>query len=199
MLEATDKPDHESRVVANDHVALKLWLRMLTCTSLIEARIRRELRRSFESTLPRFDLMAQLERCSDGLRMVELSHRLMVTGGNVTGLADQLQTEGLLARESVVSDRRATRLRLTGPGRRRFADMARAHEDWVAEMFDTLSREEQTQLLALLAKLKLGLKLAPATTTNSSTTIKPGSVTAKATGARRREKPASPRSTRRRS
>ena len=89
--------------------------------------------------------------------MSELSARLMVTGGNITGLADQLESEGLIARERVADDRRATRLRLTPQGTRRFAEMAATHEGWVVEMFGTLSRDEQTQLMTLLARLKGGL------------------------------------------
>jgi DNA-binding MarR family transcriptional regulator len=148
--------DHETRLDADDHFALKLWLRILTCSNLIEARIRNALRRDFASTLPRFDLLAQLDR-EDGLKMSELSQRLMVTGGNVTGLADQLQQEGWLVREPVEHDRRATRLRLTVAGRERFAGMARTHEGWVVDMLGCLSRDEQRQLHALLGKLKLGL------------------------------------------
>ncbi len=149
--------DHESRVVAADHAALKLWLRLLTCTNLIEAALGQRLRKGFASTLPRFDLLAQLEREPDGLRMSELSRRLMVTGGNITGLADQLEAEGLLVREPVAHDRRAIRLRLTPGGRTRFGDMAREHEAWVADMLASLSPAEQQTLRSLLGKLKGGL------------------------------------------
>lgn len=149
--------DHESRVQAHDHTALKLWLRLLTCTSLIEGSVRRRLRSEFASTLPRFDLLAQLERHPQGLRMSELSQRLMVTGGNVTGLADQLEAEGWITREPVADDRRSIRLRLSASGRRRFAEMAAGHERWVISLFDALSRDEQQQLHALLGKLKPGL------------------------------------------
>lgn len=149
--------DQESRVVAHDHTALKLWLRLLTCTTLIEASVGQRLRRRFGSTLPRFDLLAQLYRTPDGLRMSELSRRLMVTGGNVTGLADQLEHEGFLLREPVPGDRRAIRLRLTPDGRARFADMAGAHESWVISLLSDLGAAEQRTLLALLGKLKTGL------------------------------------------
>jgi DNA-binding MarR family transcriptional regulator len=149
--------DHETRLADDDHVAVKLWLRILTCSSMIESRIRNNLRREFDSTLPRFDLLAQLER-EDGLKMSELSQRLMVTGGNVTGLADQLEREGWLTREAVENDRRATRLKLTEPGRDRFADMAATHEAWVIALLSALSRDEQLQLYALLGKLKLGVQ-----------------------------------------
>jgi DNA-binding MarR family transcriptional regulator len=148
--------DHETRLEADDHLALKLWLRILTCANLIEARIRQNLRHDFDCTLPRFDLLAQLER-ADGLKMSELSQRLMVTGGNVTGLADQLQHEGWLVREPVENDRRATRLRLTDAGRDRFTGIARTHEGWVLDLLAALSRDEQQQLHTLLGKLKLGL------------------------------------------
>lgn len=149
--------DHETRLQAHDHTALKLWLRLLTCTNLIESSVRQLLRSDFASTLPRFDLLAQLERHPQGLRMSELSQRLMVTSGNITGLADQLEAEGLLSREPVSDDRRSIRLRLSPAGRRRFAEMAAGHERWVVSLFEGLSRHEQGQLLALLGKLKPAL------------------------------------------
>jgi len=165
--------DHETRLESDDHFALKLWLRLLTCSNLIETGIRHHLRREFDCTLPRFDLLAQLDR-ADGLKMNELSQRLMVTGGNVTGLADQLQHEGWLVREPVQHDRRATRLRLTAAGRERFSSMAQTHEGWVAEMLDALSRDEQRQLHALLGKLKSGLPTArpPNPSGGSSRTVR---------------------------
>ncbi len=149
--------DHETRLQEHDHSALRLWLRLLTCTSLIEASVRQVLRTDFDSTLPRFDLLAQLDRHPDGLRMSELSQRLMVTGGNITALADQLESEGLLRREPASDDRRTIRLTLSPLGRKRFAEMAAGHERWVVSLFEGLSLEERNQLLALLAKLKPGL------------------------------------------
>jgi DNA-binding MarR family transcriptional regulator len=99
--------DAESRVHDEHHETLRLWLRLLTCTLTIEGKVRAGLRERFATTLPRFDLMAQLERNPRGLKMGELSRRLMVTGGNVTGITDQLVAEGLVRREPIVGDRRA--------------------------------------------------------------------------------------------
>ena len=146
--------DHESRARHEDHEALRLWLRLLTCTNLIEAAVRSELRRDFDCTLPRFDLMAQLERSPAGLRMGELSRRLMVTGGNVTGITDQLVREGLVTREAPPDDRRAFVVRLTAAGRRSFLRMAESHEAWVVKLVSGLSAAERRQLFELLAKLK---------------------------------------------
>ena len=146
--------DHESRARHEDHEALRLWLRLLTCTNLIEAAVRSELRRDFDCTLPRFDLMAQLERHPEGLRMGELSKRLMVTGGNVTGITDQLVREGLVTRAAPPDDRRAFVVRLTPAGRRQFLRMAESHEAWVVKLFSGLPAPERRQLHALLARLK---------------------------------------------
>jgi DNA-binding MarR family transcriptional regulator len=148
------RSDRESISRADDHRALRIWLRLLTCTQLIEGQVRSRLRNRFATTLPRFDLMAQLERHPEGLKMNALSRMLMVTGGNVTAIVDQLEKEGLVERLDEPGDRRAFRVRLTRAGDRGFGEMARAHEEWVVELLAGLSRREHDDLLKLLAKLK---------------------------------------------
>jgi DNA-binding MarR family transcriptional regulator len=146
--------DREFIARREDHSALRIWLRLLTCTQLIERRVRSRLREEFGTTLPRFDLMAQLDRYREGLKMNELSRLLMVTGGNVTAIVDQLEKEGLVERLDEPADRRAFRIRLTRGGAKTFTEMARAHEHWVVELLAGLSRREQDELLKLLAKVK---------------------------------------------
>ena len=146
--------DRETIARADDHRALRIWLRLLTCPPMIERRVRSGLREEFATTLPRFDLMAQLERHRAGLKMNELSRMLMVTGGNVTAIVDQLEKEGQVERLDEPADRRAFRIRLTKSGEKGFAEMARAHEQWVVELLGGLSRREQEDLLKLLAKVK---------------------------------------------
>lgn len=152
--------DIESRVLDDHHQAIKLWLRMLACTTRIENVIRQRLRSEFGTTLPRFDLLAQLDREPEGLSMGELSVRMMVTGGNVTGIVDQLEGEGLVVREDHPSDRRAFRVRLTPAGRRQFRRMASVHEAWIVELFDGWSATQKTQVHGLLATLKQHLAAA---------------------------------------
>lgn len=151
--------DHETRATDQDHEALRLWLRMLTCTNIVESRLRNALRTHFDSTLPRFDLMAQLERNPDGLKMKELSQRLMVTGGNVTGLTDKLVDEGLVERRDDPRDRRAYSVHLTAQGKQLFSKMADEHEGWVIGLFSGLEHDEKIQFLGLLNKLKRHLNL----------------------------------------
>ena len=146
--------DIEARAHSEHPEALRLWLRLLTCTQLVEKQVRTLLRERFDTTLPRFDLMAQLERSSEGLKMNELSRRMMVTGGNVTGITDQLVAEGLVERINVEGDRRAWRVRLTPRGRKLFNEMAQQHEDWIVEAFSGLSAKEIAQLHKLLGKVK---------------------------------------------
>src|SRR5579862_6969317 len=96
--------DTETRLHDDHHLSVRLWLRMLACTNRIENCVRQKLQANFATTLPRFDLMAQLERAAEGLKMSELSQRMMVTGGNVTGITDGLEKEGLVVREVDAND-----------------------------------------------------------------------------------------------
>lgn len=148
------RTDLETRASDDHHLALKVWLRLLACTTRIESEVRARLRAEFETTLPRFDLMAQLERAPAGLTMSELSRRLMVTGGNITGITDMLEAEGLVARVDHPTDRRAYTVKLTAAGRRVFAKMAAAHERWVVGLLNGLDVQEQEQLYRTLARLK---------------------------------------------
>jgi DNA-binding MarR family transcriptional regulator len=127
---------------------------MLATNRLVETRTRRLLQERFSTTLPRFDLMAQLERSPQGLRMNELSRRMMVTGGNVTGITDMLEQEGLVERVADPADRRVWRVRLTRLGRRAFAAMAQEHERWIVEAFAELSTREMNAMAGLLGRLK---------------------------------------------
>ena len=144
----------EARGHSEHPQALRLWLRMLTLTQLIEKQVRTQLREQWGTTLPRFDLMAQLERKPDGLKMNELSRRMRVTGGNVTGITDQLVGEGLVERVDVEGDRRAFHVRLTPRGRVLFGEMARQHEIWIVAAFQGLSPGEVEALHQLLGKVK---------------------------------------------
>jgi len=144
---AFERPEHHRD-------ELRLWLRLLTCSTLIETQVRRRLRDHFDVTLPRFDLMAQLDRSVEGLKMGELSRRMMVTGGNVTGITDMLEVEGLVVREPDPSDRRACRVRLTPEGIRQFRRMAAEHERWVIGLLDGLSPRQRDQLVELLGAVK---------------------------------------------
>jgi len=134
--------------------ALRLWLRALTFTNMVERRVRTRLRTDFEVTLPRFDVMAALYDTPEGLSMGEVSRQLMVSNGNVTGIVERLEREGLVGRQTRPDDRRSQMVRLTGAGRATFAEMAEAHEGWISSMLSSLSGEEAEQLKYLLGKAK---------------------------------------------
>jgi DNA-binding MarR family transcriptional regulator len=159
---------HEHNVLAdahahdNDRVALRAWLRMLACTNLIERRVRAGLRDAFATTLPRFDVLAQLDTAMAesprGLTMSELSRRLMVTNGNLTSLVERLVHEKLVSRVTSPTDRRTQLVRLTSAGKRALDAMTPEHRAWIDDMFATLTQEERMQLHTILGKLKENLQ-----------------------------------------
>ncbi|MHC5652787.1 MarR family winged helix-turn-helix transcriptional regulator [Stappia sp. ICDLI1TA098] len=165
--------DAETRLHGDgDHqTELRLWLRLLTCANLIETDIRSQLRAEFDVTLPRFDLMAQLERTQDGLTLGELSRRMMVSAGNVTGLVERLVQDGLVERRPAPGDRRSALVSLTAAGRASFEGMAHAHGDWIGEIFAGLEPADMEALMRLLAKTKasaMAAALKPATVTQDT-------------------------------
>ena len=153
--------DAETKVVerpADHQLELRLWLRLLTCTTLVEGEIRRQLRQECGVTLPRFDLMAQLDKAREGMTLGELSRRMMVSNGNLTGLTERLVTQGLLYRRASEADRRAQIVKLSKAGRRAFRAMARAHAAWVAALFAELDLCDLELLMGLLARTKSSVR-----------------------------------------
>jgi DNA-binding MarR family transcriptional regulator len=137
---------------------LRLWLRLLTCTTLIETEVRRRLRLQFDTTLPRFDLMAALDRAPHGLTPGEVSRRMMVSSGNVTGLAARLEAEGYIERRAHATDGRAQLLVLTDRGLREFRRLSGAHEQWIADLLGDLRAEDRHLLFGLLERTKSSVR-----------------------------------------
>ncbi|WP_077000713.1 MarR family winged helix-turn-helix transcriptional regulator [Variovorax sp. KK3] len=157
LLSDAQELGHEARAGIGDHAVLKLWLRMLASTAQVESEIRKRLRENFDISLARFDYMAQLYRYREGLKMRVLSRYLMVTGGNVTGLTDELEREGMVQRSASPEDRRAWIVSLTAKGRRSFEAMAKAHEEWLLELFGGLDEKAVQQVYAHLGALRVHL------------------------------------------
>ncbi len=145
----------EARATAEDHSAVRLWLRILSCSMQIEQHIRGRLRDRFGTTLPRFDYLAQLDRHPRGLRLNTLSRYLMVTGGNVTALTTQLIDDGWVERLPDPTDGRSSIVRLTAVGRRRFLRMAVEHERWLVELLDGFDAPHRDALYEQLGRLRV--------------------------------------------
>jgi DNA-binding MarR family transcriptional regulator len=146
--------DPETRLDGAEQDSLRLWLRLFTCTKLIERDIDSVLKREFGSSLPRFDVLAQLDRAAGGLRMGELSARTLSTGGNVTWLVAALESDGFVSRRVSAKDKRAVQVKLTAAGRRHFHRMATVHESLIAERFGSLCSDDRRTLYALLGTVK---------------------------------------------
>lgn len=139
---------------------LRLWLRLLTCSTLIEAEVRRRLREEFGFTLPRFDLLAQLERAEEGMVLGELSRRMMVSPGNMTDLVERLIESGHVSRTPLRSDRRVQVVALTALGRARFRAMADRHAEWISGFFAGMPSEDIGRLTEELGRLKHSVRTA---------------------------------------
>ena len=149
--------DLETRGAASGHGDLRLWLRMMAVHKLVTNEARRRLRIAFNMSLSRFDLMAQLESTRAGLRMGEISNRLMVTTGNITGLTDELEADGLVERAADPRSRRASLVRLTPKGRKLFRAAAKANAAWIAEFFSVLSTKDKKMMFEFFGEQKVFL------------------------------------------
>jgi DNA-binding MarR family transcriptional regulator len=147
----------EARAASDDHLSLRVWLRLLACSTQIETEIRSRLRKRFGMSLARFDYLAQLHRHREGLRMNALSRYLMVTGGNVTGLTDELEKDGFVTRDDDPDDRRSFIVRLTPQGRHAFEAIAAEHEAWLVELFEGIDATAQQTLHEQLGRLRVQL------------------------------------------
>lgn len=143
----------------NGHLELRLWLRMVSCSMKMESILSQRLRKEFNISMARFDVMSRLERYPDGLTMSELSRRLIVSNGAITGLVDKLAEAGLVTRREDPDDRRSMIVRLTRKGRDNFLRMARRHEEWVVSILGELSGEAQSELMQNLTLLQRNLDL----------------------------------------
>lgn len=135
-------------------IDVRVWLRLLSCVTVIEKRLRRRLIAQYDTTLPRFDVMAALERSPEGVSMGELSQALLVSNGNVTALVKQLESDGYVSSNPAPEDRRSSIVLLTDRGRAHFAELAAVHRQWIQGMFAAVSDDDQLELYELLAKLK---------------------------------------------
>ncbi len=137
---------------------LRLWLKLLKASSLIEDEVRRRLRAECDWTLPRFDVMSALARNPDGLKMSEISKQLRVSNGNVTVVVDKLVKEGLALRLAVPGDRRANLVRLTNKGQNVFSGHAKMHESWVNELLSGLNADDIDGMILRLDHLTSSLE-----------------------------------------
>ena len=146
------RPAHDDG--GSEHIEIRIWLRLLACSTRIENALKSRLRRDFGTSLARFDVLAQLDRFEHGLTMTELSRRLLVSNGAVTGLVDKLVADELVAREDHLTDKRTVIVQLTPEGRAQFRRMALRHEEWVISLLGDLSHEARVELLGNLTLLK---------------------------------------------
>ena len=140
--------------IPSDKEGLRLWLRIVSCTQMVEQEIRAMLRDKFDTTLPRFELLSALDRVPDGLSMGELSSWLMVTKGNVTGIAERLSEDGFIKRNPTPTDRRSFCVTLTPKGKKLYAQMEEEYEQLLNKLFSDVSLDDSDTFTGVLSKVK---------------------------------------------
>ncbi len=148
---AENAPDPDQ---SDSKLRLRLWLTLLKSTRHLENDLRNRLRQEFNTTLPRFDVMATLQKSGGGLKMSQLSSQLMVSNGNVTGIVDRLVADGLVVRVSIKDDRRATLVQLTPKGEDVFSELAETHEGWVSDLLADLGDAEIEAAMTMLSRIR---------------------------------------------
>lgn len=133
---------------------LRMWVRLLTCAKIGEKQLRRRFEDEYDTTLPRFDVLAALYREPQGLRMSALSRALLVSNGNVTVVVRQLQERGLVKSQANPADGRSAIVSLTSSGKQRFLELAEAHHRWISELFAEVAEADKDELVRLLGDLR---------------------------------------------
>ena len=147
-------PPSTARGDTDSKARLRLWIRLLRATRIVEAQTRELFKERFNVTVPRFDVLAALYRKPEGMLMSEISRFLLVSNGNVTGIVDRLVSDGFVVRSQRNGDRRTSFVRLTTAGRAAFAEMSAAHEGWIDRLFGAVSEREAEQISAKLRSFR---------------------------------------------
>ncbi len=103
-------------------------------------------------TTPQYRVLRQLGGA--GRSASELAALLGVTPGNLTGILDRLEQEGLLSRERGKTDRRSLQVRITPAGEALMSRAVPEMHQHLRQLFTTLDADEVTQMKALLERLE---------------------------------------------
>jgi DNA-binding MarR family transcriptional regulator len=144
-----------SRALAREEsvasIGVSVWVRLLDSHNLMLGELRRRL--ADRCSMARFDLLANLER-EDGQTPAALSRRMLVTAGNLTGLVDRAERDGVAQRRPDPTDRRLSRVWLTDKGRQLVQSLLPVHAEHVSELMASLDAAERRELRRLLGKLR---------------------------------------------
>jgi DNA-binding MarR family transcriptional regulator len=154
MIKRLQIVEQKLQHIPREKEGLRLWLRIVSCSQMVEQEVRSMLRDKYESTLPRFELLSALDRVPDGLSMGELSGWLMVTKGNVTGIAERLSEDGFIKRNPTPTDRRSFCVTLTPKGKKIYKEMEEDYESLLDKLFTDVSLDDSDTFTGVLAKVK---------------------------------------------
>jgi DNA-binding MarR family transcriptional regulator len=133
----------------NERLGILLWFRLARFYLQSNKRSNQHLKK-WGLSISQFDLLVQIGT-HQPLSQQELAERLLVTKGNMTHALGKLEKLGLVKREQ---EWRTKLITLTEKGESLLADVLPEQQRFQAAQFDSLTNEEQLELLRLLKKLQ---------------------------------------------
>jgi DNA-binding MarR family transcriptional regulator len=93
------------------------------------------------------------EEGQSGLRLTDLSDRLLIRPPSVTGAVDRLERAGLVARDQATIDQRSKLVGLTPKGRELIQRIMAVHGQQIVRVLGGLTKREQAEFHRLLRRL----------------------------------------------
>ncbi len=138
--------------------SLKLWIELLRYSNKLEQLIDDKIRQNYGQNISRFDVLSQLDRENHhGLAVGELASRLIASKGNITGLLDRMQKDGLIEKEAKQDDRRSYIVRSSEKGQELFAEMAEKNARWVEEALTSIDIDHMKEFAKFLSEARTSL------------------------------------------
>lgn len=107
---------------------------------------------------PQYGVLRTIDLAGGSLSLSQISERMLVTCGNITGLVDRLERDGLVARERSHEDRRIVFAHITAEGRRLSEEAHTEFVGLIGRLLDFMGPEERKALAQQLEQLHLHLK-----------------------------------------
>lgn len=131
--------------------ALGMWVKLARAYTTFNKETVKDIRR-YGLTQPQFGALECLGHLGP-MTIGDLSRKMLVSGGNMTCVVDNLEKEGLVRRQHSDEDRRSVIVALTEKGEEMFRDIFPRHAVFIQQLAAVLSAEEQAELSRLLKKL----------------------------------------------
>ncbi|HEY0871044.1 MAG TPA: MarR family transcriptional regulator [Acidothermaceae bacterium] len=130
------------------------WLALIRTHARLWDQVEAQMRHDSGLTLPRYDVLMQLDRSGGRLRLTELASSVVLSPSGLSKLLDRMEASELLRREPDPTDARSTLARLTPRGRLLVRKARQTHHAWLQKAFgDALNERDVADLTRIMTRL----------------------------------------------